>query len=240
MLPLKKEIFLVLVPALFAVLGYLWWGSLSLSAQLPGLNASASRAINLAAVGSDGRGVLIPLTVELRYGDGKILVNIDNPSFIADTQDSMRLAVQEASRYTGRDLSQMDVVFSLSTNASMVGGASAGAGMAVAVIAAATGKQIRDDVVITGTIVEGGSIGRVGAIVEKARAAKEAGKRAILVPQGESAAQEQVQQCANETKGNVYEKRCTISYRPAKVSDLVGITVLEVRSIAEAAAYLLE
>jgi predicted S18 family serine protease len=239
---MKSGIVLVLVLSAFSILGYLWWGALSSSASQPSAPANGSplRTIQLAAVGNDGSGVLIPLTVELRYGSGKILINIDNPTFISDTQDSMRLAVREASRYSGQDLSRMDVIFSLNTNASIIGGASAGAGMTVAVIATATGKTVRDDVVITGTITEGGGIGRVGGILAKAQAARGAGKRVLLVPQGEGVAQQQVQQCVNQTRGNVYEQRCTISYKTVKVSDVAGITVLEVRSIAEAAAYLLE
>jgi len=90
-----------------------------------------------------------------------------------DLQYSASTAVKVASKVTGVNLDRSDVSFVISAPAEIVGGQSAGAAMTVITIAAIKNQQVKNDVVITGTIREDGSIGLVGGILAKAKAAEE-------------------------------------------------------------------
>ncbi len=64
-------------------------------------------------------------------------------------------------------------------------GPSAGAAMAVGLIAMFRGETVRRGVALTGTIQPDGTIGHVGAIPDKMRAAAREGYRTILIPAGQ-------------------------------------------------------
>ncbi len=64
-------------------------------------------------------------------------------------------------------------------------GPSAGAAMAVGLIAMFKGESVRRGMALTGTIQPDGAIGHVGAIPDKVRAAAREGCRTILVPAGQ-------------------------------------------------------
>jgi len=102
-----------------------------------------------------------------------------------DLQYSASTAVKVASKVTGVNLDRSDVSFVISAPAEIVGGQSAGAAMTVITIAAIKNQQVKNDVVITGTIREDGSIGLVGGILAKAKAAEEGGMSLFLVPKGQ-------------------------------------------------------
>jgi uncharacterized protein len=196
--------------------------------------------IPLLAVTENNTGMVISLVVELKPGTGKVLVNINNPSFVTDTQDSIRLAVNEAAEMTNTDLNRYDVVFSVKTNVSVIGGPSAGAAMTIATMALMLNKHIKDDVAITGTIMSGGYIGQVGGVEEKAAAAKENGMRLLLVPAGESVYREPLENCTQRTVRGYRQKECFITYRLVNISEEIGIPVNEVNTITEALDYMLE
>lgn len=61
-------------------------------------------------------------------------------------------------------------------------GPSAGAPLAVALIAMFNGASVYPHVCLTGTLESGGHIGKVGSIPQKMRAAKSSGCRIMLVP----------------------------------------------------------
>jgi predicted S18 family serine protease len=197
-----------------------------------------STAIQLVAVDEEGNGLLIPMKVEVKPGDGKILVNIDNPSFIVDTQESMRIAAKEASRVTGYDLNSVDVLFSLKTNISIVGGPSAGAAMAAAVVSVLTDKKLNNSVIITGTIENNGYVGAVGAIIKKAETAKKAGAELFLVPEGQSVVIEPVEECAEKKGPGWVRRECKIKQESKNVSEIAGVEVKEVITLDDALKYL--
>ena len=196
--------------------------------------------ILLPAVDQEGKGILIPLNVESKPGTGKILMNIDNPSFILDTQESIRLAVKEAGRITGYDLSKVDIIFSLKTNVSIVGGPSAGAAMSAAAVAVLLNKKINENVTITGSVEENGFIGSVGSIAEKALAAKNAGIKTLLVPPGQSVVETPVQNCTEKKGAGWVQRECYTSFQKMNVSEEVGINIIEVEKIESALKYLVE
>lgn len=63
-----------------------------------------------------------------------------------------------------------------------IDGPSAGCGMALGLMAALDGRRFPKDVAVTGTVLPDGSIGRVGGIHLKMMAAKQAGKKRIVLP----------------------------------------------------------
>lgn len=125
-------------------------------------------SIKIAAVGSDESGSLLDLNLEVRPGAGEIYVNTA-PLVEADFQYAQWIAVKVASDYLhiasdddNVGIKGMDVSFSVTSGepVQLVGGPSAGAAMTVLTIAVLDNRQLRDDVVITGEIMEDGSMVR--------------------------------------------------------------------------------
>ena len=196
--------------------------------------------INLAAVDNRGNGVVTPLSAEVKPVDGKILINIDKLNYWTDTQQSMQIARAVAERLTGANAKKLDLIYSIKTdNATLVGGPSAGAALTIATIAAIQNKTLNPNVMITGTIEEDGSVGKVGGIIEKAVAAKAVGAKLFLVPKGEGTQiyTKPEEKCAR-TAGFLI---CETSYQRIEVSvgESVGIEVKEVATIEDALKYFL-
>ena len=201
---------------------------------------STQRSIYLPAVDSSGEGTMTLLTVEGVSGTGRTLMDIDGLLFWADTQHSIRIAKKVAASLTSVDTDKFDLVYTIYANASTVGGESAGAAITIATMAVIQNKDIRKDVVITGTINHDGTIGPVDGIFEKAEAAKAANATVFLVPLLGSMdiAYTESEHCEKFGPADV----CTKERIPSQVnvSQEVGITVIEVSSIEEAARYFFE
>jgi uncharacterized protein len=151
----------------------------------------------------------------------------------------MRLAVKEAAQMTNMGLDNYDITFSIRSNVSVVGGPSAGAAMTIAVMALLLDKPIASNVAITGTIMDGGYIGQVGGVIEKATAAKGYGVSLLLVPPGESVYREPLETCTQKNSKGWSQKECFITYNTVNISNDVGIAVKEVSTISDAMTYML-
>jgi uncharacterized protein len=193
--------------------------------------------LNAPAVDNQGNGVITLLRIEARPGSGRTLVDINNILFFVDTQNSIQTAREVAANYTHANLSNIDLIYSVETNASVIEGPSAGAALTISTIAALEGKQLPHNVMITGTINPDGTIGPVGGITAKASAAKDIGATIFLVPQGQGSqtTYSPVQQC--QQMGLI--TYCTTEYRASSVdvSKDLGITVKEVTSIQDSLPY---
>ena len=189
------------------------------------------------AVDNQGNGVVTLLRVEARSGSGRTLVDINNILFFVDTQNSIQIAKDFAANYTHANLSNIDLIYSIETNASVIEGPSAGAALTISTIASLEGKQLNPNVMITGTINPDGTIGPVGGITAKAQAAKEIGAKVFLVPQGQGTqtTYTPVQQC--QQIGLI--TYCTTEYKASTidVSKDLGIQVKEVNTIQDALSY---
>jgi predicted S18 family serine protease len=128
-------------------------------------------------------GSLLNVTVEIVPGRGRVLVNT-TPLMGEVFQDAANTAAYVAARKTGRDLSGSDMIVSIVAEDEVpaVDGGSAGALMTLLLISAIDGEQPDEDVILTGTVDQDGRVGAIGGVVEKATAAKEAGKRLFLLP----------------------------------------------------------
>ena len=194
--------------------------------------------INLVAIDDDGYGIGIPLRVEARIGNGKVLTNIDKLLFWIDTQFSIQTAKEVAENITQVNTDDFDLMYTIEAKeAGIVGGPSAGAALAIATIGALRNQTFADDIMITGTIESDGSIGRVSGILEKAQAAKQAGATLFLVPKGQGTEIKftPVEEC--ETRENLIFCRTNYEKQVINIGQNTGISIIEVENIEEAIKY---
>jgi uncharacterized protein len=133
------------------------------------------------AVTPDGFGVLTEIEIEVIPGRGRVLLNTE-PFVGLQTQNSEKIAADIASKYTGIDHSDKDIIVTFRVNASSIDGPSAGAAITTAIISAMSGTEMRDDVGISGTIEPDGSVGPVGSLPSKIEASANSGHTIFLIP----------------------------------------------------------
>ena len=201
------------------------------------LEGKSFASINIPAVDKEGNGVLTQLIVKAEPGTGKTLVDIDSLLFWVDTQNSIRIAKLVAKEITMMDLDKYDLTFKVNANATLIGGESAGTALALATIAALQNKTLRSDIMITGTMNHDGTIGPVGGILGKAKAARDVGATKLLVPllQSREVVYETREHC--ETLG--FTEFCWAEQTPKiiNVHQETGVELIEVGSIQEAIVY---
>ena len=190
-------------------------------------------SIRLPAVNRNGTGVAARLDVYVTQGSGLVLVNLNKILPKEETLSSIRTAALVASELTNIDTSNIDITYDLYANATVLEGPSAGAAIALATIAALEGKDINEDVMITGAINHDGTIGPAGKIKEKAISAKETGAKAFYVPIG--AGKE-----INYTEEEFCHKWGTYEYCQPELrtyiidlSDEAGIDVIEAENVKD-------
>jgi uncharacterized protein len=191
---------------------------------------------NVVAVTGDGRGVLGKVVVEIKKGDGKVLVNT-NPFLEPDTQLSANIAVNVAEKFTQKSLKDRDVIFDFEVESQVVGGPSAGAAMALALISALENQSIRSDIVVTGTILPDGSIGQIGGVAEKADGASRLGIKTFFVPLSQSTFKYYEKAITKRNIGNGLTLYNT-TYIPKKIDlkeyyENQRMDIIEVKNISE-------
>jgi uncharacterized protein len=186
------------------------------------------------------QGTVMKITVNIRDGAGLVLVNTAIPTGV-DFQTSARTAVVVAQNITNVDLSKKDVIFSISSENNQelqaVDGGSAGGAMTVLLASEILGKPINEKVLMTGTIEEDGTIGKIGGVAEKAYAAGKYGAKTFLVPEGQAVVQ--VQSCDEKREGVFIYKSCTAEDKPLSpiTEKQYGMKVIEVNKIDQALSY---
>lgn len=203
-------------------------------------NLTYEVSMRVPAVDEEGNGVATKLIVESKPGTGRVLVDVNQLLFWVDTQDSIRTAQRVAQNITKVNLTDIDLVYAIETDASLIGGPSAGAALTVATVATIEKKNINPNVIITGTINYDGTIGPVGEILAKAKAAKDIGAKTFLVPVGQSLQTYYTPLEHCEHFGPI--TYCTTEYKVEKINITrdAGIETREVSSIQEALKYFLE
>lgn len=193
------------------------------------------RRMIIPAVDNTGKGITSILTVSVKDGNGLVLVNINNLVAGTDTQESARLAARTASEYTHIDTSTLDITYSIDADASSISGASAGAAMTVATIAALQDKDLNPKVSITGAIHLDGNITVVGSVPAKAEAVKEKGITTFLVPESQSYENVYTRKLDCDDSGEkIICKTAYVSEGLSLGTKLGGINVLEISNINEA------
>ncbi len=180
-------------------------------------------------------GVLSNLTVKITPGSGVVYFSAD-PLTQLDTQGSARTAAFVACYLLGLSFRDYNFYYHISSESSVIGGPSAGAAMTVATLAALEGVKPKKDVIMTGMINPDGTIGPVGGIPDKLRAAAKGGAKVFLIPAGQRIVTEVVQKTV--TVGifhmvTAQKKEVDL----VKLGEKLGVRVVEVSDITEAFKY---
>lgn len=185
-------------------------------------------------------GTILNIEVNIRDGSGLVLVNTATPTGV-DFQTSAKTAVKVSHKYTGVDLSSKDIIFSISSDKEnelhAVDGSSAGMAMTVLLVKEILDKSISNDILLTGTIQEDGSIGPVGGIAEKAEVAGKFGAKTFIVPKGQAVAY--VQECEEKTQGPFSYKTCRSEARDLSpiIEEKYGMKVQEAIDLESVLSY---
>jgi uncharacterized protein len=145
-------------------------------------------AVEETSEGLSGSAATVEATV-LAGGRGRVYV-ATKPLALTDMQGSARLAAQVAASTLGLDWTRYDYLVGFTSGSTVIGGPSAGADMALAILVAlhnlgpGEAWQVDPAVAATGTINPDGTIGPVGGVPAKAEAAAQAGIRLFLYPAG--------------------------------------------------------
>lgn len=142
------------------------------------------------AVDQDDNGVILPIEVEIiPSGDGTVSIDVKNVKFETGFQTAVRNAVEVASAHSGIKVSDKDIIirvvneFDDPQGELTIDGGSAGALISAMIIAGLSGEEIDSSVLVTGTIELDGTVGGIGGLEEKARAAADFGAKTLLVPE---------------------------------------------------------
>ncbi len=212
---------------------------------------SGSKSITAVAVRpimtSDGffqnviyQGTVMSITVDIRDGTGLVLVNTEIPTGV-DFQTSAKTAVSVAQEYTNADLSDKDIIFSITAKNNeelqAVDGQSAGMAMTVLLVMEIQDRPINDKVLLTGTIQPDGTIGPIGGAAEKADAAGKYGAKTFIVPRGQAITM--VQECEESQQGPFVYKSCKSEAKPLSpiTEEKYGMKVVEATDLASVLSY---
>lgn len=189
------------------------------------------------AVDQSGNGVVAKIITTVRPGSGSVLVSIDNVFSQPAMELSGRTAAAAASRFTQIDLKNIDIIYSVIVNATSIEGPSAGAAMAVSIVAGLENLPLNSSVMITGTIDANGTIGQAGGIFEKALAAKAENITTFLVPKGQSMESIILREKTCKSAGSA--DYCAINYiqKTNSFESLTGMNIAEVADLGEALKY---
>ena len=185
-------------------------------------------------------GTVMTIEVSTHAGTGLVLVNTAIPTGV-DFQSSAKIAAQVAEKYLQTDLSNTDIIFSITAeedeHLQAVDGQSAGAAMTVLLISSLQNKKLNDDVIMTGTINPDMSIGMVGGITEKSDAAGKYGAKIFLVPNKQGVTF--VEECNENQTGNFIYRSCSSEQKPLSpiTEEKYGMKTIEVSNIKDALLY---
>lgn len=182
-----------------------------------------NQQMKVLAVTNEGKGLGADLFLEVEPGTGKVWV-LAEPLVGTTTQSAAQTAVNVAKTYSS-EVSKHDYKFAIQSTASVVEGPSAGAAMALLVIAAFEDKQVPQNVAMTGTIDESGAVGPVGGVFEKSKEAASLGIDLFMIPKGEA--------LQTVREDGLVKSVNLVEYGPKEL----GMTIIEVSTIDEALKY---
>jgi uncharacterized protein len=191
------------------------------------------KKVPIAAVNNrEDEGVIGTLELKLIPGNSNVLIDTD-PYIETDLQHSSNMAVDVAKSIAKNKANNIDFLFTYRISSKAVGGQSAGAAATIVAIAALENRDIKDNIILTGTVNEDGTIGPVHGILEKAKAASDAGYEVLLVPEGQSRI------VYFEPTFDLSFSLSSRKFTPKTLNlDEIGIEIIEVGSIQEAQQYM--
>ncbi len=130
------------------------------------------------------KGSTADLYLEIQPGSGRVFLDTF-PLTKIDTQISTRFAKEMACNFLKKDCSNLDFIYTIKAESSIIAGPSAGAAATVLAVALLDNQRLDESVAMTGTINSGGIIGHVGGIKEKIDAGVDLGLTKVIIPKGE-------------------------------------------------------
>lgn len=138
-------------------------------------------AVSVGPNGTEGSGGVAYMDLRVVNGSGNVYIHTD-PFTKVDTQASTTFAERYACSIAKVDCSHHDFLYSIESEAPIVGGPSAGAATAALTYAVLTHQRVPQDVAVTGTITSGGIVGNVGGVPQKVAAAQAKGLKKVVIP----------------------------------------------------------
>lgn len=179
------------------------------------------------------------LYLRVQKGSGGVYIDTF-PLTKLDTQLSTRFAQQIACDFLEKDCSKFDFFYTIRSDATIIGGPSAGAALATMTVAMLDNLEINESVAITGTINVGGLIGPVGSLMSKIDAAQKKGITKVLIPKGsryESKPEQSYNERLLDTNASFYRtnnETNTTDIDLYAYGDVIGVQVREVATLQEA------
>ncbi len=152
-----------------------------LTTPVLGQKSGEMTLLTVAGEGEERRGGTADLQLQVRKGNGRIFID-SFPLTKLDTQLSTRFANEIVCKNYDLDCEKYDFFYTIKASSTIVGGPSAGAGIAALTTAVMKDLKFNDKVSITGTINSGGIIGPVAGTYEKVEAAQEKELDKVLIP----------------------------------------------------------
>ncbi|WP_188596863.1 S16 family serine protease [Thermocladium modestius] len=184
-----------------------------------------SVTIHALAVTSNNSGAVINITVTaITPGTGNIYVATsplpigEGGSFIASSQ----MAAIMAASMADIPFTKYDFLVNSSSNTLEIGGPSASGYMTVGIFSLLDNRTLNSSVTMTGMIMPDGTIGPVGGIPDKIRAAASMGYKVVLVPYGQQ----------------IYTSPTSAPVNLISLGKELGVTVIPVSTVYQAAHYL--
>lgn len=156
-----------------------------------------SGSLKIFAVTEEGKGMAADLRLDTFPGSGYVtfvtsnINGTDHPLIGNDTQTTGNIALKIAKAKStgtagGADFTKYNYQFDIIANATEVDGPSAGAAMTLLAYSVLSEKKIPEGVGLTGTINSDGTVGVVGGVYAKSRAAAGVGIKLFMIPAGEA------------------------------------------------------
>ncbi len=183
------------------------------------------------AVTDTGEGVPARLVVDVKPGTGHISIDVGESIVGESTQESVRNAIEAAADIAGENWRNYDYFVRIISPSEKVDGPSAGLPMALAFYAAYNKIDIPDNISGTGQIYPDGSVGPVGGIFEKTKAAHKVGVDTFLIPYGEANTTAEVEE---EIAPGIVEKVEKTINIVQYARQKWGMNVYEVKTLEEA------
>jgi predicted S18 family serine protease len=201
-----------------------------------GKNISNQSRMIVPAVDNQGEGSVGILKTTIREGSGLVLVNINSVLAGVNTQESARNAVHVASIYTNKSFENLDVIYNIEVNASVIEGPSAGTAMAASLISLIENKKLNPKVSITGGLSKDETIDIASGITQKAKALKEEGIELFLISEKTPLQKDYIRQkqCIEE-EDKIY---CEIRQTQKESLEISGLKLSRVSNLTDVMRYL--
>lgn len=149
------------------------------------VNESGERSITIYGVGvheDNESGEIVEVRISVKDGIGHTYFDTTYHSFGEDLQDSITVIRVYTERYTGIDMDTKDINIRILTASHSIEGTSGSAAMAVGLIALMENKSLKNNTIITGSLMLDGRIASIQSLNTKIIVAKEFGYKTIIIP----------------------------------------------------------